>query len=404
MTTLAAVHAARCLGLPILGPLCTVASSGASAIASASADLVLAAVVRSAVWLLDAVGHAMSSTTTPSLGAPWFTERYTAMVALAGAVVLLALLATAIEAVLRGDVGRLGRALLVHLPIACLVVLAAVPLATAAMAAVDQVCAAYASATGSSPARFLSLLEGRFVGLIGATGNAAVPGLLEGVLGVVAIAAGMALWVELLLRSAAIAIVVLFVPVLLAAQVWPAAAPAARRGCEVLCALVVSKFVVVAALCLGVGALSSAPGLAGILLGAALVVVASFSPFLVLRLVPLVEGALAAGLEGQRQRATRAVATGVRMASTGASMGASMAASAGEDPLTSVLGGSTFATPEESGLAVVEPMPPREEPTRPRAPLGVPAAEAGVHVFTRDRLGPVFTFIPHPTPQEDDDA
>ena len=63
------------------------------------------------------------------------------------------------------------------------------------------------------------------------------------------------LWLELLVRDAAIYVVVLMLPLVFATLVWPARRVWATRTAELLFALILSKFAIVAVLSLGGAAL-----------------------------------------------------------------------------------------------------------------------------------------------------
>ena len=58
--------------------------------------------------------------------------------------------------------------------------------------------------------------------------------------------AAFVLWLELLIRAAAVYVAVLFLPLALATLVWPAVSHWCRRLVETLAALILSKFVIVA--------------------------------------------------------------------------------------------------------------------------------------------------------------
>jgi hypothetical protein len=98
-------------------------------------------------------------------------------------------------------------------------------------------------------------------------------------------------------------VIVLMLPLFFAALVWPARRVWAVRAVEVLVALILSKFVIVAVLSLGGAALGHTllPSLTETLEGTTLVMLAAFSPWALLRLLPLHE--LAGGLDGMRARA-----------------------------------------------------------------------------------------------------
>jgi hypothetical protein len=84
-----------------------------------------------------------------------------------------------------------------------------------------------------------------------------------------------------------------------------------RRLVETLAALILSKFVIVATLSLAASAVGSGTdggsSFSSVLAGGALLVLSTFVPFSILRLIPMVEAGAIGHLEGVRQRATTAV-------------------------------------------------------------------------------------------------
>ncbi len=127
--------------------------------------------------------------------------------------------------------------------------------------------------------------------------------------------AAFVLWLELLIRAAAVYVAVLFLPLALATLVWPAISHWCRRLVETLAALILSKFVIVATLSLAAGAISSGTagtgthgsGFSAVLAGGALLVMATFVPFAILRMIPAVEAGAVGHLEGLHQRGTAAM-------------------------------------------------------------------------------------------------
>jgi len=124
------------------------------------------------------------------------------------------------------------------------------------------------------------------------------------------------IWLELLLRASAIYVAVFFLPVALAGLVWPATARWSRRLVELLAALILSKFVIVAVLSLGVAMVANGDGIDVAVSGGALLLLAAFAPFVVLRLAPVVETAAIAHLEGIERRPLARVAATGKQAST----------------------------------------------------------------------------------------
>jgi hypothetical protein len=272
----------------------------AGRVASDAASSVLAAIgagmVQAAVWLVqNAVGYVLGGS-DPQLGAPWFGADLAAMEKVGLLVMLPLLCAASVGPVLRQDLGRLGRVWAVGLPVAVFAGLLAAELATVALGVVDALCSVVMGGNGSA---------------VSATVNGALsPGALGGkpvfvqmFLAVMALAGGLMLWMELILRSAGVYLATFFMPLALAAYIWPATASIAKRAVEILVALILSKFVIVAALVLGVSALGQ--GIDTSMAGAAILLLAAFSPFVLLRFTPVVEAALVAHMEGLSHRPAR---------------------------------------------------------------------------------------------------
>jgi hypothetical protein len=125
----------------------------------------------------------------------------------------------------------------------------------------------------------------------------------------------MVLWVELVVRAAAITAAALFLPLVLAALVWPSIGHWARRLADTLAALILSKLVIAAVISLAVGAVEGGlteQGSVGtkfgdVVVGIALLLLATFSPFVLLRLIPAIESGAISHLEGTRHRLRQAV-------------------------------------------------------------------------------------------------
>ena len=134
-------------------------------------------------------------------------------------------------------------------------------------------------------------------------------------LGGLCVAAGaLVLWLELVVRAAAVAAAALFLPMVLAALVWPAVAHWCRRLADTLAALILSKLVVAAILSLAVGAVSEGlsggsknpkPQFGAVVLGVALLILATVAPFVLLRMIPAIEAGAVAHLEAARHHLRR---------------------------------------------------------------------------------------------------
>jgi hypothetical protein len=430
-----------CSVIPGLSTACGAAGGVASSILGTGAGDLLGAlaagVAQGAAWLLGQVGSVMSSSTSIDLGAPWFRSHYEIMVALAAVVLVPLLLASVIQSVYRQSPSSLVRAALVHLPLALLLGAVAVQLVQLGLAATDAMSAAVSSSSGDVGSTLSSLATA--LSSQAAGGGPGVPTFVT-LLGAVFVSFGaLLLWIELLVRSAAVYVATLFFPLALASLVWPAVSQWCRRLVETLATLVLSKFVIVAVLSLAVGALGANDGsMASELAGGALLMLAAFAPFTLLRLVPFVESSAAHQLEGVRHRFQRATVGGGRSAASfvldragGASLPELVAGTGTAVPPEApgpddgaTLGGPPVRSDPADALAV--PMwrgsPAIEGPVAPSGradaaghsdgspPLwGGPvpstarrSAPQGVHVLERDELGPVLRWRPEARPPAGD--
>ena len=252
--------------------------------------------------LLAAFGQALNSTTRSPLGNGFGTEF--AVVWRIGVLLALPfLLLATIHAVVRQDLSLITRAVFVRLPFAVLFGVVAVDLVTQALNLTDSLSSALLAAAGH-PAR-LEIDQ-----LIGAFGPGLSGGVLSGFAGVLlallAAAVAFVLWVELIIRSAAVAVATLFIPIALAGLVWSATAHWARRVGETLAALICSKLVIAGVLALAALSFGGASGVSGVVQGIALLLLAALSPFSLLKLIPIFESGAASHLEGLSRRGIHA--------------------------------------------------------------------------------------------------
>jgi len=268
------------------------------AAAKAAPALGLAAIV---TWVLGGAAFALhetatliGKTTSPQLGAAWFSSTYLHMAAIATLLTLPFLFAAAVQALMRSDLSLLVRAAFGYLPLAMLAITIAAPLTMLLLAASDSLSSIIERAAGGEGTAFLTkagLLLGSLTVIAGSPFVAFLIGFF--------VAAGaLALWLELLVREVAVYVIVLMLPLVFAAFVWPARRVWAIRAMEALVALILAKLAIVSVLALGAGALEHAAAGASIvslLAGVALVTLGAFAPWALLKLLPLGELAAAAG-------------------------------------------------------------------------------------------------------------
>lgn len=288
-------------------------------VVSAATDNIASALTS---WVADGartvlgwLGNFVEGTTTPRLEAEWFRSHYRAMVALAGLLVLPLLVSSILGAVVHQDPGRLIRTVFGYLPMAGILTAGAVSLVILGLRITDDLSSWVGAGTGAEASEFLGK-AGAALTTVGA-----VPGgqFLVFVGGLVLAVGAVAVWLELLIRSAAIYVAVLFLPLALAGMVWPATAHWIKRLTHLLVAVILSKFVIVAILSLAASGLAAAPGDGGgfgaVLAGGALLTLAAFSPMALLRMAPIVEANLASSVGAGRG------STAVGRAAAGKTMG-----------------------------------------------------------------------------------
>ncbi len=267
-------------------------------------------VASGAVWLLGQVGGAMSASTTIDLSSGWFRAHQSVMVAISAALVLPMVLCAALQALYRQSASMLIRTFLVQLPLALLLTGVAVELVQMALAITDALSAEVLTSAGVDSTHILAPVSAFLVGT--GTVENQVPAFVVFVGGLLVALAALGLWLELVVRAAAVSVAVLFLPLALAAMVWPAVSHWCRRLTDTLVALILSKLVIATVLSLAIGALAGGLGVgatggdgggfAAVVTGIALLVIATLSPFTLLRLIPALEAGAVSHLESRRNR------------------------------------------------------------------------------------------------------
>ncbi|MGH9017225.1 MAG: hypothetical protein ACRDY1_05710, partial [Acidimicrobiales bacterium] len=270
------------------GVVSGVVGAGFSAVFDAAGQWVASG----ATWLLSEVGGALSATTSVDLTSGWFSGHEAAMAAVAAALVVPMVCCATIQALYRQSGAMLVRTFLVQIPLALLLTGVAVELVQMALSVTDTLSAQLLASAGVDTTSILSPVANFLIGA-GAV-NPAVPAFVVFVGGLLVAVATLVLWLELVVRAAAVSVAVLFLPLALAALVWPAVSHWCRRLADTLAALILSKLVIAAVLSLAVGALAGGLGVgavggdgggfAAVVTGIALLVIATLSPFTLLRL------------------------------------------------------------------------------------------------------------------------
>ena len=280
--------------------VCDAAGAVVDGAASATADFVMRGVTvwvtNAAVWIAGQVGNLIDATASPNVQAGWFQGQYAAMVAASAALALPLLLLAVIQAVWRQDIWILVRAAFGYLPMAFILAAAAIVATQLLIEITDDLSAMIVSSLGGNSDSLLESVGAVYKAALDDNAGDAIP--LFGIfLGAIILATGaFVLWLEMIIRDAAVYIALFFLPLTFVAMIWPATSRWAKRLVELLVAVVFAKFVVVAIISLASAAITNT-SLAGsgnddkpferMIAGSALLVLAAWSPFALLRMLPM---------------------------------------------------------------------------------------------------------------------
>ncbi len=251
-------------------------------------------------WVLGAA----TDTTTPELSSSWFGSLYAYLAAIgAGLAGVFAMIGLA-GALLRRNSDRLGEVAFGVLR-AGLLTSMAVGLTVIALAVVDGMSGDIVKSVDLP--KFFHTLES-------ALGSGLAAGLLTFIVGLVATFVGLLLWIELLVRDAAIVLAVLFLPVALAASIWPSLTSTTAKLVRLLAVFVVLKVVVLLVLMIGIDVLGNGATFgagAGSIgtIGSGLVIlgIAAFAPWTLLHLLGLEAGSVSRQSAGRSSSSSSVV-------------------------------------------------------------------------------------------------
>ena len=325
-------------------------------------------------WLLHATGMVLNATGETTSIVRAATPEFLTLATLSPVLLLISLLVSSLHSLRHGDASSLWRAFLGVAPACVFAIVAARPLATLALDLVNQLCTTAASTVGTG-----ELAVSRALASLTA---ASTPGFGLFVLAALVVVGGVLLWCELVIRAVVLTLLIVLVPVVVPLAAIPAMRRVGWRLGETFVAVALSKFLIVVTLALGLSELSGG-GATTVITGAVTLMLASLTPFVILRLIPFVEQSALHSVEGLRQRATRAV-----VAAPSSPVATAVAALAPD-----VVPPPPAARAEDWGIPMFEPgpdieMPPFDAETPP-PPVGEPQLRSGHVAYYTDDMGPV---------------
>lgn len=297
--------AATICQLPGIGNVCSAATAPIGAAAGAVTDGVLGAirtaVINACVWAVVRVVGGLGTSSQIDLTSAAVATHYRFMAGVAVACMLPLIALAVLSALLHADPGAIVRAVFGALPAAGLLTLVGIQVTQTLVDTVDAVSAQLLARQANDGATLARAIPE-------ALGATPLPVFIGIAVGAAAMCAALAVWVELLVRAAAVEVAVMFLPLVFAGIVWPSTARYARRMAEILGALIISKLVVIGIVSLGLAELTSGD-ITGVLAGTAMLGLAAFAPFVLLSLIPL---AIDAGQLSQQRRQSLSVSRATR--------------------------------------------------------------------------------------------
>lgn len=246
--------------------------------------------------LVEAIADFFSASSGVSFTSGWWTsEGAQALMKVMGRIglllVLLFLIAAIIDGMVHANVGTMIRTVLVQVPTTLAMTGGLVVLATTLLTLSDQMSSALLGSQFAQD-RYLELFSME---------NVSKGGLLAVVFSALFSIAVLFVWVVLFVRAQIIYVLMLFAPIMLAMNIWPSTKKSFRRWVEVSVAMIFAKPVIAGAMALAVAAFtnidpvdpsgvaaSSGASLAAMLAAVVFMAVACFSPFMLLKLIPIV--------------------------------------------------------------------------------------------------------------------
>jgi hypothetical protein len=330
-------------------------------------------VASSVAWLLRGAAAVLNSASEPSTVVAGAKIEFTALLVLSPALMMIGLLVATLQALRHGDASALWRVYLGVAPACVAGVALARPLATLVLEAVDQMSSSAATDVAGHVTTLASAL-----GAMAPT----TPGFGVFVLAVAVVAGTVLLWCELIVRTVALTLLLVLVPVVVPLSTLPAARRLGWRLAETFVAVAASKLVIVVTLVLGLNELRGSSA-AEVMAGAVTLVLATCTPFVLLRVIPFIEQSALHNLEGLRNRAVRAASS-----APSSPIGRALEAARPDVPLPGPpTRGEDLGLDTWLGVAET-PVPPSDGPPLP-PPVGTPRLRGGHVVYGHDDGGPV---------------
>jgi hypothetical protein len=359
--------------LCLFSPANCITTSIAKATLGGLFDALTTWILNSVDWFLGAAGNVLTSMSEPTTVVNSASREFSALLVLSPILMVLGLLVSTLQALRHGDASSLWRVYFGVAPACVAAIFLAQPMTLLILRTVNQLSSA---AAGSVVAHESGLITA-FTSI-----STSTPGFGLFILALGIVVGTWLLWCELLVRTVVLSLLLVLVPVIIPLSTFPSLRRLGWRLAETFLAVASSKFLIVIALTLGFDEIQGSSA-SQIVEGAVTILLATCSPFVLLRIIPYVENAALHNLEGVRQRFTRAASA----------LPSSPTVTAARSLLPEPPGPAPAERPDDLGLGMWEPGPdvefPSDDGPTPKAPVGTPLLRGGHVAYRLDEMGPV---------------
>ena len=262
-------------------------------------------IVDAVAWFVGQVLTLLEDTTRVNLSSDWFSgsnSPYRTVLGVAAVLLLGFLFLGLIQGLLAGDPMAMLIRMARDLPLAVFGMVVTISVGDKLLQLSDELSHAVLHGGGDDAKQVLKVIST-------ASSFSGQTSFVIALLGLLCIVAALFVWIELVVRSALIYLLIALSPLVFAAMVWPAARSMVRKLTELVLALIFSKVVIAVAFSVGAAALagvdntghagagstSGVSASAGTLFsGLVIFGLAAFAPFVVLKLFPAAEAAIVA--------------------------------------------------------------------------------------------------------------
>jgi hypothetical protein len=330
-------------------------------------------ILASVEWILNSVGSVLTSASEPSVVLSGAKGEFTTLLVASPILMMVGLLVATLQALRHGETTGLWRVYLGVAPACVAGIALARPIATLVLQAVNQLSTTAAGSVAQHETALAKGLEGL---------TPTTPGFGVFLLAGVVVLGALLLWFELIVRVVVLTLLLVLVPVIVPLATFPSLRRIGWRLAETFITVAASKFIIVITLVLGLDELTGSSA-TEVIAGAVTLLFAACTPYLVLRVVPIMEQSALHQFDGLRSRATRAVTNAPSSPLAQAARSMAPDVPLPEPPEKGPdLGLDTWPGVPET------PMPPTDgDPPPP--PIGKPRRRGGHVVYQHDDKGPV---------------